>query len=129
MKINQNFNQGQALVTLLFFIIVAITIASAATVIIVINSMAATKFQEGSLAYYVAESGMENAILRFLRDPVNYTSESVPISGGTAAITVISGNPVEITSVGTLGNFSRKIRVQVNNFGGTYTISSWKEIY
>ncbi|EKD65052.1 MAG: hypothetical protein ACD_50C00205G0002 [uncultured bacterium] len=127
--------RGQALVTLLFFMIIAITVTSAAVVIIFNNSVSAQKLEEGTLTYYIAQSGAENAILRLLRNP-NYCGETLPIDTGTAAITVVDGaggcngiSPITVTSTGTSGDFQRKIQVVATYVSNVLTVTSWKEIY
>jgi len=117
---------GQALITLLFFVLISLTIASAAIIIIITNSASANKFQEGTLAYYAAESGVENALLRLLRDP-NYTGETL-IIGSTTVIATVSGNPKTVVSVGQNGNFKRTVQAQMNYNNGYYTFSNWKEL-
>jgi len=119
--------KGQALVTLLFFILISLTITTGAIIIIITNSMSASKVQEGTLAYYVAESGVENALLRLLRDP-NYTGETLAIESGTAVITVSGNNPKTVLSIGQNGNFKRKVQAQINYNNGYYTFSNWKEL-
>jgi len=118
---------GQALVTFLFFILISLTITSGAIIIIIANSMSASKAQEGALAYYAAESGVENALLRLLRDP-NYTSETLVIGTGTAEITVSGGNPKTILSVGQNGSFKRTVSAQATYNNGYYMFSNWKEL-
>lgn len=118
---------GQALITLLVFVIISITITSAAVIIIVVNSRAASRFQEGTRVYYVAEGGMENALLRLLRNP-NYAGEVLTIDDGTATITVTGTNPKTVVSVGKIGSYLRKIQAQVTSTNGSYTVSAWKEI-
>jgi len=124
MKIKQ---KGQALVTLLFFILMSLTITTGAIIIIITNSVSASKVQEGTLAYYVAESGVENALLRLLRDP-NYTGETLMVGSGTTIITVSGDNPKTVLSIGQNGNFKRKIQTQLNYNNGYYTFSNWKEL-
>lgn len=124
-NIKQN---GQSLITLLFFMTIAITIISAATVVLFINAQGVTKFQEGTSVYYIAESGIENAILRLLRNPA-YTGETLPVGDGSAEIQVVNGDPIIITSKGTVGDFSRKIEVQAGYTNNVLTITSWKEIF
>jgi len=119
--------KGQALITLLFFILISLTITTGAIIIIVTNSISASKIQEGTLAYYVAESGVENALLRLLRDP-NYTGETLMIGSGTAVITVSGNNPKTVLSVGQNGNFKRKVQAQINYNNGYYTFSNWREL-
>lgn len=122
------FNKkGQTLIMLLVFMIVAITVTSAATILILLNSSGAQKYEGGTVTYMVAESGMENAILRLLRNPF-YTGETLPVNGGTAVISVTGSNPYTITSIGSKDGFSRTIQVVVN-YNGNMTITSWKEIF
>jgi hypothetical protein len=118
---------GQALITLLFFVLIALTISSAATIIIIDNSVSVSKFQEGTLAYYAAESGVENALLRLLRDP-NYTGETLTIGSETVVITVSGSNPKTVMSVGQEGNFKRTVQAQMSYNNGYYTFSNWKEL-
>ncbi len=122
-----NFQRGQALVTLLFFVLISLTITSGAIIIIITNSISASKFAEGTQAYYTAESGVENALLRLLRDP-NYAGETLVVGDGTAAITVTGTNPKTVVSVGQNGNLKRKVSAQMNYGNGYYTFSNWKEL-
>lgn len=118
---------GQALVTLLFFIVISLTITSAAVVMIILSSRSTSSVSIGMSAYYAAESGIENGLLRLIRDP-SYTGETLDIDGSTAVITVSGTEPKTITSVGQNGNFKRTIEAQLNYNSGYYTISNWKEI-
>jgi hypothetical protein len=119
--------RGQALITLLFFMIIAITITSAAVVILLTNSVSAQKLEQGTVSYYTAESGAENALLRLLRDP-NYTGETLTIDGTTVVATVTkSGSVYTITSSATFGNFKRTIQVVATYVGNILTATSWKE--
>ncbi len=122
-----HFEKGQALITLLFFILISLTITTGAIIIIIINSISVGRFQEGALAYYAAESGIENALLRLLRDP-NYTGETLTIGEKTAIITVTGSNPKTVVVVGLNGNFKRTVSAQMSYNNGYYTFSSWKEI-
>ena len=120
-------NQGQALVTLLFFMIIAITVTSGAVMIMLSNSLSASKFDQGNSTYYVAESGIENALIRLLRDP-NYTGETLPVDSGNAIISISGTNSKTIISIGKIGNFSRTIQVTADYTNNILTIQSWKEI-
>lgn len=120
-------NRGQALVTLIIFMVVAITITSAGVIAAIMNSRSATALEQGTLALQTANSGAENAILRLIRNPT-YTGETITIGDGVATITVTGSNPATILSVGQVGNFVRK--VQVNTSGISFlTITSWREIH
>jgi len=121
--------RGQALITLLFFTVIAVIITSAAVVIILINSLSAQKLEQGTISYYAAESGAENAILRLLRDP-SYTGETLTIDGSIVVSTVSqSGSTYTIASSATSGNFKRKVEITASFVSNILTISSWKEIY
>ncbi|MBI4009480.1 hypothetical protein HY357_04550 [Candidatus Roizmanbacteria bacterium] len=120
--------KGQALIMLLVFIIIGITVTSAAVAIMIINSTSAQKAESGTVAFQIAESGIENALLRLLRDPT-YTGETnLPIGDGSSSISVIGSNPYTITATGVNGNFTRKLEAVVN-YNGIMNITSWREIY
>lgn len=120
---------GQALVTLLVFTIVAITITSAAVVIILTNSIGTSKLEQGTNTYYSAESGAENALLRLLRDP-NYAGETLAVDNASVVISVANiGNTYTITSDATLGNFLRSVEVSATFVNNILTIDSWKEVF
>lgn len=121
------FQSGQALITLIFFVLIAITITSGAIIMIAVNSTSLGKLQEGNISYDAAEAGIENAFLRLLRDP-NYTGETLTIDSTTVTITVSGSSPnYTITVVGT-GNFKRTVQVKMTYTSGYYTFSDWKEI-
>jgi hypothetical protein len=127
MNIKKLQQSGYASVTLIVFVVIGLTITVAATATILINFLAATRMQQGIVAYYVAESGMENGVLRFLRDPVNYIGETISTENGTAVITV-SSDKKTITSTGIAGNYQRILQAQVD-YTDNLKISSWKETF
>lgn len=122
--------QGQALVTLLFFIVIAVTITSAAVIIIVTNSLAATRFEQGNDAYAIAQSGMENALLRFARDP-SYRGETLTVGTGTVVITVVDGSTPTFFATGSASQHYATRTIQVNTVynNNVLTVASWKEVY
>src|SRR5690242_10916553 len=94
---------GQALITLLFFMIIGITLIVAASIVTLQNVSSTSAAEQGSIAYFAAESGIEDALLQVLRYPSGsttpYTSGTVTYAQGQAAITVnSSGNTMTITS-------------------------------
>lgn len=119
--------KGQTLLMLLVFMIIAITVTSAATTLIMLSSAGMQKIESGTVAFQIAESGIENGLLRLLRNP-NYTGETLNLNGGTATITVTGSNPYTVTSVGEKGNFQRTIQV-VLDYNGVMTINSWREVF
>jgi Tfp pilus assembly protein PilX len=123
---------GQALITLLFFIIISVTIVSTSALLILMNSLNGARYQQGELAYEIAQSGMENAELRLLRD-TNYTGEVFSVGSGTATITVTGNgsgtNPFIVTSTGTVGNYVRKVQATVTYTNNLLTASTPMEVF
>lgn len=119
---------GATLIILLVVMIVAITVTTASVMMIVGNSQGASDYEQGLMARNIAESGVENAFLRLLRDPT-YSGETLTVGQGSSTITVTGGTPQVITSRGQLGNFVRSVSATVTYSAGILTISPIREIY
>ncbi len=126
-RLFKTYQKGQALITLLFFMVIAITITTASVIILFITISSATKFEQGTRSYYIAESGIENALLRLLRDPT-YNGETMSVDDGTATITVSGTSPYVITSIGEVGNFQRTLRAEADYTNGVLSVNEWREI-
>jgi hypothetical protein len=126
------FEKGQALITLLFFTVMGVTITSAAVVMILVNSLSGTKQQQGMIAYEVAQSGADNALIRLLRNP-SYTGETLTVGTGQTVITVsgtgTSGDPYIILSKAQQGVFTREIQVTATYQNNLLTVTQRKEVY
>jgi hypothetical protein len=139
--------KGQALITLLFFMIIGITLIVAASVVTLGNVASTGATEQGTIAYYAAENGIEDALLQLLRYPCAlptgaYPACPAPNGSGTttlsymqgsltasAVVTVTtSGSTLTITSTGTYANAIRKIQVQETNGSSGWTVDYWKEI-
>ena len=131
MRINKIIlnSKGQALVILLFITLIGMTVISAAAVVAYGNISAASVVEQGNYAYYIAESGIEEGLLRLIRNPsYTGTAQGQPLSINGGSVTIeISGNT--ITATGTYNNNVRKIRAETVYSNYTRTITSWKEIY
>ncbi len=123
-------NSGQTLVSLLLISVIGITIAAGATTLVIINSQSALKFEQGTIAYSIAQSGIDNALLRLLRDPT-YTGEVLSIGQGAADIKVSSNSGSYIATVsGQISNFVRKVQINAHyNTNQVLMIDSKKEIF
>lgn len=116
--------KGQALISLLMFVLVAVTVITSTITTVISNTKAASEGQQAVDAYYVAEAGAENALMRLLRDP-SYTGETLPVGNNNATVTV-SGST--ITSIGQVNNLTRKIQVITSYNNNQMIVTSWKEI-
>lgn len=124
--LHKKYKLGQALIMLISFIAIGLTIISSSIFVNMIQSNTTTEVQSGSSALNVAESGVENAILRLLRNP-NYTGETLSVDSGTSVTSVSGTGPWIIISTGEVGEFKRTLRVVVSDSGGTLVVTSWKE--
>lgn len=69
---------GQALVALLFFVIIAMVISTTSVAVIVTNITSVTQTEHAHHALVIAEAGAENAIGQLLRNP-SYSGETLLI--------------------------------------------------
>ena len=115
---------GYAVLTLLVFMTISIAIVTAIVIMVLNNVTALSAVEQGTVSYYSAETGAENALLRLLRDP-SYSGETLPIDGGSVVIAV--GNGV-VTSTATIDNSVRKIQLNYVYNNNVLTVTSWKEI-
>jgi hypothetical protein len=136
---NKHNQSGFALITMLVFMVIGITVISAAAMVVTTSILAGSNSELGMKAYYVAESGAQDAMLRLLRNPnlVTITPYTMTTDDGTATITITnstSGGTITdtITSIGTIvtttGTTTKKIQVITNYTNGQYTTASWNEI-
>jgi Tfp pilus assembly protein PilX len=130
----KTYQKGQALISLLFFMIIGITLITAASFVTLENVSSTSAAEQGTLAYYNAESGIEDALLQLLRYPCASTSPypactTSNYNEGSALITInSSSNSLTITSVGSYGQAIRKIQVVETNGSSGWQITSWQEI-
>lgn len=118
---------GQAIVVLLVFSVIGITITTAAVAGMLAHATTASKVEMGNRAHAVAESGAENAIIRLIRDPT-YTGETLTVGEGNAIVTVTGDTSTKtIVSHGVHNDFSRSIRLTVTITDTAVTVTSWKE--
>ncbi len=130
----RKIQNGQALITLLFIALIAISITTAAVVMMVVTVGGSANLQQGELAYEVAKTGEEEALLRLLRDP-NYGGEgSFLVGSNWVKIEVIKAGPSSnpsytINTTAHVGNFIRKIQKMASYNNNVLTVTSEKEIF
>ncbi|HUD44121.1 MAG TPA: hypothetical protein VMR41_01120 [Patescibacteria group bacterium] len=85
------------------------------------------RLTQANVSRSIAESGVENALLRLLRNP-GYTGEVMSLNGGTATVQVTgSSSAYMIKSTGVNGNFIHTINVTTQTTNGSMTVTSWSE--
>ena len=118
---------GYTLVALLAFMAMAMTLVSAATIVTIVNSQATGSHALGQKTLRCAESGIDNAMLRLLRDQ-SYTGETLAVGDGTVTITVSGSGSLTIDSTCDLNSYQRAVRATATQSGGTLTLDSWEEL-
>jgi len=121
-------NRGQTLVTLLVFTVVAIAITSTAISIMINITRSASIVESRIIASQAAESGIENAIIRVLRDP-EYAGETLQVGDASVEISVAGSNPIVITADATYGSYHQTVQTTITYVDNSLTISDWKYIY
>lgn len=124
---HQKNQAGSMLISLMIFVVVSLAIVIAAVLLVIDSTITASNQQIGAATLTIAESGIENAMLRLLRDP-SYTGETLTVGDGKTVITVTGNAPLTIRSVGTLGSFERTVVVTSARVNGVLTVTSWNEI-
>lgn len=128
MKQRKCTSSGQALITVLFIAVIGLLITTGAITGLMSAYGSMSQGEMGLLAYGAAESGIENSILRIMRDPT-YTGETLTTgTGQTAVITVSTASGVTITSVGAVSTVSRKIVVRGHITNLVFVLDSWNEV-
>lgn len=124
MKKNES---GMALVTVLIFSVVAIIVITLGIMLMVIQTGSSSKVASSQESMFVAESAMENALIRLLRDP-NYTGETLTFQNGTATITVEGSTQKTVTVTSNVLSSNRTLRVTLTENEGASAVSSWREV-
>src|SRR3990167_6895468 len=105
-------NRGHVLVILLFFMILAVTVITASVSLMILSSSGTTMYISGNQAKVLAEVGIENALVRLLRDP-NYSGENLVIGDGSVEVSVSGLSIKTITATGKINNQIKRIEVLV----------------
>lgn len=128
MKKYLQYQKGQAMITVLFIAVIGIVITTGALYAHVNNIISSSLGELHILAHSAAESGVENALLRLIRDPT-YTGETMTLSANrTAVVTVTGSTSKTITSNGAVGTVIQRVQAVVHYNGGILVIDSWGDI-
>jgi len=123
-----HLHSGQAVVTVLFVVVIGMLVTTGAIMTLLNAYQSMTNHELGREAFAAAEVGIENGMLRLLRD-TSYTGETISMDGGkTAVITVLQSPDIVMVSTGTVHNVSRKIQVDAHITNMSIVVDSWREI-
>ena len=117
---------GQTLIALLVFMLVATTVTIGASAIAIINIQSNDSITSGSTALLNAESGVEDTILKLERDP-SYSGGALNIGSGSATITVSGSGTYTVVSVGSSGNFQRTVTATLTDTSNVMSLTGWSE--
>lgn len=118
---------GQAMVTLIVFMATMIIMTTAAVAAIITTTQGTTRYAQGQESLAAAEAGVDNAVIRLIRDP-SYLGETMAVSNGSVVITVTGSTTKTIVSEGNINNVRRKIQAVGSYTGTVFTVSSWQEV-
>jgi len=127
-KLRLDNNRGQTLVTLLVFTVVAIAVTSTAISIMINITRSASIVESRIIASQAAESAIENAIIRVLRDP-EYAGETLPVGDASVEISVAGSDPIVITADATYGSYIQTVQTTIAYIDNVLTISDWEYLY
>lgn len=120
-------NSGMALVSVLIFSVVAIVVITLGVSLMAIQSGSSIKTTSSQEALLVAESAMENALIRLLRNP-DYAGETLTFPNGTATITVTGVINKTVLVTADVSRSVRSIEVNLIEQDGVTSVSSWREV-
>lgn len=126
-KNNHTYQDGQTLVLLLVFVMIAIAITTAATFIIATNSKSATNVTLGLATRQMAEAGVENALLSLVRDP-NFKGETFSLDTGEITSSVSGTTTLTVISTATNGDYVKRVEVKATYSNNVLTPVSWKDL-
>ena len=128
MKQKRHTYTGQAMVTVLMVCVIGTLILTGAMIAVGNAIGQSSQAELGLLARSAAETGMENALIRFIRDP-SYTGETMHLTDGRTVTISATGTPkTTIIATGMSGSATQRIQTVVYYNNGVFTVESWSDI-
>lgn len=111
----------------LVLMVVGIAIVSMSLALVITTSQSMGGAMESGRIRAVVESGVENAILKLLRNP-SYAGESMVVDEVTVVVTVTQGAQTTIIATATSGEYRQRYQVLLERISGVLTVVSWQQI-
>ena len=121
-------SSGQALLTVIFIAVIGVLITTGALYALLNNINTATLKEVGTMTHSAAESGIENALIRLIRNP-SYTGETMIFDDNRTVVVTVTGTSSQtITATATMGFVTQRVSVVIHYNEGVLMIDSWKSI-
>ncbi len=123
----KHLRSGQVgiLLTLIIFLLISITTTAVAIALSSSQSLTTTELSEQALAS--AQAGLDNAVLRLLRDPSYSGEANLSIGQGSVTIIVSAATPQLVTSSAVVGGIVRRVRASVTTSAGQLVVGDYEE--
>jgi len=123
----KNNSGGFALVILMFLMVLAVTVITAAVSLMILGSSSSTLLISGDSAKSIADSCIENAIIRIIRNPA-YSGESLDMNEGSCQISVTGSTNKTVAAEANYGDKKKKVEVNLNLNNNIVSLISWKDV-
>ncbi len=120
--------KGQTLVVLLVLVAFVMVVMTSAVAVNITLSGSTLITADANTATLSAESGLENGLMRILRDP-SYTGEALTVGTSTVTIAVTGTNPYTISSTALSGQSRRTVTATAQFVGGVMSVTNWIDQY
>ena len=120
---------GQVLVSIL--IIIAVSVLATGTAVVASSLSKTTGISTTSdKLLYAAESGVDESLIKLLRNPTIYNGETLILEGVSVNVVVNRLPPTKIiiTSEAVQDSFRRKVEVSAEFVNNILTVTSWKQV-
>lgn len=117
---------GQALLIVILLSAIVLTLGMVTSSLSVGNLQETIIFKEGVKTYFLAESALENGLLRLLRHP-QYSGESLQLEG-VPCIIEVSQEPMQIRAWCDTGKVIRRLETDISFIDGQMIVSQIREV-
>ncbi|MBU1970320.1 hypothetical protein KJ605_00875, partial [Patescibacteria group bacterium] len=119
---------GQILTSVLVFVAFGLSVIALSAALTIISMQNTAKYPQSEQALGFAELGVEEAMLRLIRDPA-YAGGALLIEDASIFLEISGDAETKtITSNASYSGFNKKVQVQVSLANHKLTLLSWKQV-